>query len=72
MCAHEQSVLGDKAGRRMLQALYDHGFLPYHAHFSGLKAYGCCWIEYTLLNTRAPLSRMPFARNATLSPLRSM
>jgi len=59
-----QGLASDESARKMLKALYDHGFLPFHAHFSGLqKEYGCCWMEYSFLNTRAPRDKWPARRN---------
>jgi len=56
------SMAWNSRARKLLASLYGAGFVAFHIDLWGDRAdpfLGCCFAEYTLLNTRAPTRRLP-------------
>ena len=52
-----QSVKEDRKARALLSSLLEHGFVPFHVHFTEGPTL-CCATEYSLINMFAPATRL--------------
>lgn len=64
-----QRVADDNKARALLDALREHGFVPFHVHLSdfGTGLPGCCSSEYSFFNSHAPPALLPMPATPSLA-----